>query len=29
MRQQEPWHAQESGTVSASLLTGEELQRWI
>lgn len=29
VRQQEPWHAQESGTVSASLLAGEEEQRWI
>jgi len=29
VRQQAPWHAQESGTVSASLLAGDEEQRWI
>lgn len=29
VRQQEPWHAQESGTVPVSLLAGEEEQRWI
>lgn len=29
VRQQKLWHAQESRTVSASLLAGEEEQRWI
>lgn len=29
VRQQELWHAQDNGIVSASLLAGEEEQRWI
>lgn len=29
VRQQEPWHAEESRSVPTSLLAGEEQQRWI
>lgn len=29
VRQQEPWHAQESETFPASLLAGEKEQHWI